>query len=151
MDDRRNPVPPLRADALGDQHERRILLALEYLLCPFGKHDRRERPKCLPVLNPLVQDILHSGLSRVCKQAAIAERSRSELGAALKPADHTLLGKQLRRLAADILAANADSLNANKKFRHGAVNVLIGIVPAEVGVVHDKGLALLQNLVKAVI
>ena len=79
MDNGRNLVAPLGADALGDQHERRVLLALEYLLGAFCQHNRRERPKCLAMLDALVQNILHPGLARIRKQAPIAERARSEL------------------------------------------------------------------------
>src|SRR5258705_6974497 len=131
-------APPLRSDVLGDQHERRILLALEDLLCPLSQHDRRERPKCLPVFDPLVQNILHLGLARVRKQAAVAERARSELGAALKPADHALVSEQFCGLAADVVATRYRGLITNEEFRQGAVNVPIAVAPADIGVIHDE-------------
>jgi hypothetical protein len=84
MDDRRNPVAPFRADNFCDQHERRILLALEHVLRPFGQYDRRERPEGLAVLDPLVQDILHFGLARVRQHGAVAQRTRSEFGGVLE-------------------------------------------------------------------
>ena len=72
-----------------------ILIAFENLLRPFGKHDRRERPECLPVLNPFVQFVLHFGRTWIRQDAAATERAGAELGAALKPAEHMAFGKQL--------------------------------------------------------
>jgi len=92
---------------------------------PFRQHDRRKRPKRLPGLTRLFRNILHFRFARIRKQAAIAERPRSELGTALEPADHALVGEQLCRLAAAILAAFRRGLNANQKFRGGAVDILI--------------------------
>jgi hypothetical protein len=138
MDDRRNSVAPFGADIFCDQHERRILLALEYLFCPFGQYDRRERPECLPVLDPLVQDILHFGFAWVREQAAVTKRARPEFGAALKPADHTLIGKQSCRLAADILAARYGGLNANEEWPGSVLDVLFGVAPADIGMIHDE-------------
>ena len=129
MDDRRNPVAPFGADALGDQHERRVLLAFEYLPDPFGQHDRRERTERLAVLDAAVENILHLGLARVGQQAAIAERARPELGTALKPADHLLIGEQFRGVAADIVAARGRGLNANQKFLRGLFDILIADRP----------------------
>src|SRR5712671_2800448 len=80
--------------------------------------------------------------SRIRKQAAIAERPRSELGATLEPADHALVDEQLCRLAADILAAHRRGLDANQKFPGGVVNILIGVALADIGVVHDERTAL---------
>ncbi len=94
------------------------------------------------MLDALVQDILHFRFARIRKQAAIAERPRSELGAALEPADHALVGEQMCRLAADILAANRRGLNANQKFSGGVVDILIGVALADIGVVHDECAAL---------
>src|SRR5688500_5034762 len=112
MDDRRNPVAPFRADTLGDQHEWRVLLALEYLPRAFGEHDRCKRAERLAVLDAAVENILHLGLARIGQQAAIAERAWPELGTALKPADHALLGEQLGGIAADIVASRRSGLDA---------------------------------------
>ena len=96
---------PLRAHALGEQHEGRVFVALEDLASPLGEHDRRERPEGLPVLDPRVEHILHLGLARVGEDAAIAERARAELGAALKPADDLPSASTLAVSAVDVVAS----------------------------------------------
>src|ERR1700704_3180282 len=81
----RNFVSPFRADALGDQHERRVFIALENFVGPLGKNDWRKRPECLPMLDPHIQFIFHLSLARVRKDTAITESTRSKFRAALKP------------------------------------------------------------------
>src|SRR5258708_2431436 len=89
---RRYLLAPLRADLLGQQHEWRFSVILEDLVRPFGKNDRRERSECLPVLDPLIQFVLHLRRARVRQDAAIPESTRSEFGTALEPAEHMTLG-----------------------------------------------------------
>ena len=68
----------------------------------LGKHDRRERPERLAVFNPAVEMILHLRLAGISEDAAIAQRPRPELRAALKAADDMALAQQPRRIGADV-------------------------------------------------
>src|SRR5689334_6264925 len=96
MHDGRDLVPPLRTYRFGDQHVGRILLAFEYLRHALRQHEWRKRPERLPMLDAAVEDVLHFGLARICNQTAVAEGTRAEFGTILKPADHLLVGQQLR-------------------------------------------------------
>ena len=102
--DRGDSVSPCGADALGHQHERGVLVSLENLLGPLGKHDGREGPECLPMFDPLVQSVLHFDRTRVRQDAAVAKRARAEFGAALKPTEYVAFGKQFCCFAAYVLA-----------------------------------------------
>src|SRR5436305_6141303 len=114
MNDGRNPVAPFPADRFCDEHEGRVLLALEYLLRALGQNDRREGAERLAMFDAAVQNVLHFRLARIGEQAAIAERARPELRAALKPADDFLIGQQSCRVVTDIVAANGGGLNADE-------------------------------------
>jgi hypothetical protein len=63
----------------------------------------------------------------------------------MKPADDFLIGKQFRRLPADIIAADSRGLNADPKFLRGLLDVLVGIGLADIGLLHHERTRLLQN------
>ena len=102
---------------LRHQHERRVLVALEDFVGALRHHDRRERPERLPVLDPLVQHVLHLRRARVGDDAAIAERAWPEFGPALKPADHLAFGQHLGRLGADVAAPGLMLVTARTSLR----------------------------------
>src|ERR1700736_1226572 len=54
----------------------------------FSERRRRERPELLSKLYALVDNVAHFGGSRVRKDTAVAQRSRSDLHAATKPPHH---------------------------------------------------------------
>ena len=151
MHDARNPVAPFGPHGLGNQHERRVLLAFENVFHPFGQHDRRERPERLPVLDAAVEDVLHLSPSRIGQQAAIAERARPEFGRPLKPADHLLVGQQFCGIAADVVAAYRTDLDAHQRLLLRVDDLVLAVGAAGVGVLHHGGTALLQHFQPAVI
>ena len=124
---------------LRHQHERRVARPFEYLVGAFFEHDRRERPERLPVLHPLVQDVLHLGGARIGQDAAVAERARAELGAALEPADHVAFGQYLRRVGADVVAGRAVGDQTNQPAVGHVLHVFVLVCLAEIRVGHDVG------------
>ena len=100
-------------------------MSLEDLLGPFFQNHWRERAECLPVLHPPVQLVLHLGSAWVRQDAAVAESTRSEFGATLKPAEHIAFGQQSCRFTADLVAAAALRLEANRHFVHGGMHLLV--------------------------
>src|SRR5205085_11856653 len=91
------------------------------------------------------------GLARICDQAAVAERARSEFRTVLKPPDHLLIGEQLCRVAADILALHGIDLDAHEEFLQLLRGLLIAVAPADIGMIHDEVAAPLQDFEPAVI
>src|SRR4029077_15755799 len=89
MDDGRDAITPLGLDRTSKQHEfvtRRVAANLEPFFGAFGHHARRKRPEVLAVLDPLIKDVAHVRPTRVGKQRTVAEGSRPELHATMKPA-----------------------------------------------------------------
>src|SRR6267154_4917544 len=115
MNDSRDLVAPLRLHVLRQQHERRVLVAVEYLVRALGKNDRREWTEGLPVLDALVELVLHLGLARVGQNAAVAKRARTEFGPPLEPAEHVALGQELRCLGANVIAALCRGLQPDQR------------------------------------
>ena len=68
----------------------------------FGEHRRAERPECLAVLDAAIELIANRSPARICEQRAVAQSPRTELHAALKPADDQPFGDQRRRHAGRI-------------------------------------------------
>ena len=145
MHDRRNPVPPFRPHALGEQHERQILLAFEDLRRALREDDRRERPESLAMLDPVVEDVLHLGLARIGEDAAVAERARPEFGSALKPAEHLLrsAASRCRRRCRRCCLTSVSSRTSASAPPPRRPASLIG--RAEIGMVHDEVRGLLQQ------
>src|SRR5262249_40818480 len=131
-------VLPFRAHLLGPQHERRFVLADENVRCPLIEHDRRKRAKSLSELNPLVQFVLHVGPSRIGQDAPLAERARSEFGAALEPAEHVTLRKQLCRFATNALVAPVEDPAVDQQPIAGALHDAIRVFEAERRLLHHK-------------
>ena len=71
----------------------------------FGKDARRERPKVFAVLDPAIEDGPRIGPAGIGKQRPVAERARSELHAALKPADDIAVGDHVGGVAGGVLAS----------------------------------------------
>src|SRR5262249_60332058 len=114
-----DPVAPFRANAPGEQHERRIPLTLENLVGSLGKDDRCEWPEGLPVLHPHVDLVFHFGPARISEDAPISESARSEFRAALEQAEDCPFGQQARRAAADIGTGRSRGLGANQALAYG--------------------------------
>src|ERR1700724_350455 len=69
----------------------------------FGERRRRERPELLSKLYALVDNVAHFGGSRGRKDAAVAQRSRSELHATTKPAYHLAANESIRDHVLDVI------------------------------------------------
>ena len=72
---------------------------------PVGEDCGCERPERFPELDVAVEPPPHVGIARVGEDAATAERSRPELGGALKPADDAAGRQHLGDHAAQFIIA----------------------------------------------
>ena len=83
---------------VGDQqHVGRRPVELEPVGDIFCQYGRREGTEAFPIFDLQIERPLHFAVARVAENGAVAERARSELHAALEPADGTAIGERLRR------------------------------------------------------
>ena len=106
--------PQLLAHGRDDQHvgARRVLLEIVGDALPEDR--RRERPERLAILDLEVHDRLHLRAARVTDDRAAAEGPWPKLHTALEPADHVLLGEQLRRLRKQCVVVQDPVLRAHR-------------------------------------
>ena len=81
----------LALDRSHEQHVGGVGVQLEVVGHPLPQHARRERSESLAELDLQVHLGLHARAPGVAKNAARAERARTELHAAVEPSDHLLL------------------------------------------------------------
>src|SRR5205823_1459866 len=104
----------------------------------FGRNNWREWPKCLPVLDPLVQLVFHLRLTRVRQDTAIAESAWPKFRTALKPGKHVAVSQQFCRIPAYVRTEHASRLEANDPPVCGKAHILIRIFNAKISMLHDK-------------
>src|SRR5689334_5948242 len=92
-----NTVALFRLDLVRHHHKGRRIVGLEVLTRSFRKDRRAKWPEWFAMLDAAVQNILHFFTPRISEDAAVAERARSELHSALKPADDLGVGDLLCR------------------------------------------------------
>src|SRR5438270_10731542 len=97
---------PVLADRHYEGHEvvrRHRRRDLEVFTRRFGRHHRRERAVPLSLFDHRVYPGPVLGRPGIREDAAIAQRTRAELGAALCPAEHSAVGEQPRGGRDDVL------------------------------------------------
>src|SRR6202044_1443076 len=82
-----NQLAHFGADAVSEGHKRRGVRFLKEVAGGFFDDGRSKGSKNFAMLDPAIEDLFHFGPARIGDDAAVAERSRSPLGCALKPAD----------------------------------------------------------------
>ena len=96
----REPRAPLRPHREDARHEARQPRAarrqLEIAVGRLDRHDRRERPELLAILDVAIEPVAHLARVRRGEDAAMAERARAELGGAIHPADDAAGGELVR-------------------------------------------------------
>ena len=108
VDHGRDTIAPSGSRWTGNQHvfvTREVRPHFEPFVRTFGKDAGRKRPKVLAVLDPAIENSPHIGSARIRKQRPIAKRTRSELHAALKPADDLAIGDHVGGFAGGVLAS----------------------------------------------
>src|SRR5260370_12713623 len=76
--------------------------------------------------------ILHLGLARIRQDTAIAERTRSEFRAALKPADHSTFGEYFGGFRADVSASSADCRKTDEPLVHRLLPIPVFLFPTPI-------------------
>ena len=97
-----------------------------------------ERPERLPMLDPLIELILHLRSARIGDDAACAECTRPKLRASLKPAEHLPFGQQFCRIGTDIGARFRAGLQADAALLCRVFDRFIGVLNTEVRVLHHE-------------
>ena len=116
------------------QHVGAVALDVEILVDVLAQHRRREGTKRLAILHLEIERLLHRGRARVAQDGARAERTRSELHAALHPAHRLLIGQRLGGLVDHLRMVEARELGAGRGQALG--NLVVGVLGAEVGASH---------------
>ena len=99
----RDPVAPLLAHAVGEEHvRRRDRPVTEDLARALRQHHRRDRAELLAALD-VVEPLEVLRPPRVGEQRAVPERARPELGAALEPRDDAVVGEHLGDRVGDVV------------------------------------------------
>jgi len=91
-------------------HERGGPVDGEDPLGVVGEHQRSQRPEPLPALHFEVDEVLHVRPARVGEDAAVAQRPRSGLAAALVQADHPAVGEQVDDRARQVVGLLGDEV-----------------------------------------
>jgi hypothetical protein len=89
------------------QHVRRVDVELEPLAQVLAQHARRERTEALAILDLQIEHRLHARRARIAEDAAGTERARTELHAALEPADDPLRREQASSTLEQLVARQA--------------------------------------------
>src|SRR5262245_60137479 len=108
MHDGGDTITSLRLDLTSKQHEfvaGRVAANLKPFIGAFSHDAWGKWPEVLAVLDPSIKDATHVRPARVGKQRTVAEGSRPELHAALKPGDYLPSGDHFRRVAGGGFAA----------------------------------------------
>jgi hypothetical protein len=103
VDDPRNPGASERSRVDGDEHVRTRPEQLEVIVRVLGKHSGCVWGKPFATLYLAVEAHLALDGTRVGEDAAMPQRSRSELGASLHPPDDATAGDQFRALTRDVV------------------------------------------------
>ena len=108
-----------------------------------GAKGRKERNERTGALDLEVQDVFHVGAARVADDAAIAQRARAPLHAALEPADHLATGDGGGSSlplppAGEGWGEGGCGFTASPLFKQAA-DLRVGEVGAPVSVVHEEG------------
>src|ERR1035441_4142166 len=82
--------PPPLSYAGHQQHVGAVALELEPVAHILAQHGRSKRAKRFPEFDLQVELRLHGRLARVGQNGTVAQRTRTELHAALKPSQHLL-------------------------------------------------------------
>ena len=88
----------------GLQHVRTLTAHLEEFAGVLQEYARRVGSEPLTAFDFTVEALFGGQGSRITEDAAVSERARTELGAALDPAENAALRDQLRNVARDVVA-----------------------------------------------
>src|SRR5262249_51853692 len=128
-----------------------FLVALENLRGTLRKNDGSERPEGLPVLDTLVELVLHFGRARVRQNAAVSQRAGPELRAPLEPSEYVALRQQPGGVGANVVAVCPVRFEAGGPSVERRALGVFRVGDAQVGIAHHKSARPLQDLEMAVV